>query len=970
MIVSGREDPGDRPALIGRSHEQAVLGKALQSVRRGRPAVVHLVGDTGLGKTHLMADTCERAQRAGMVVLNGRADERTSGRLFAALADSLETFLSDLSPGQVVRLTGVSYEDLTPRLRNADQQSMPGEDPGARRIRDLLRRLLTNLAAHRPVLLAVDDMHWADEGSIDVLADLSRRPPHAAVMVLLCYRPMPGLNPLQSVRPGRLQGAAPGVLYRLELGDLTEDDLVALLPDAGPARRRALFEACGGNPFYLQSLQRSSTGLHPGAQPTGSLPPAVHAVLVAELDALSATVRRVVDVAAVIGEPFDPALVADVSGIEPTDVLSALDELRSRGLCAHEGPGASWRFRHPLLRRVAYDAQTAAARLDAHRLAARSLAVRGAPTPERARHVYVSAQTGDRAAARLLLGAADELSGHAPATAEQWYAAALAVVPDGGRGDPRSVQLARARTLLAVGRLGEARTIVHAVLADLPADDPKRLSAAGLAAHVEQLLGRHDESAALLLRELAETHDRLPGTTASLYLELATTRLMSGSFELAREAAERAQIAVPPGDQLLTATAAAVIALSSSASGDLTSAVQQRRQAALTVDGLTDAELARRLEAGVWLGWAEMFLERAADAERHLSRCLAIARRGAHQHLLSHLLIGYGSVLKTMGQLVAAAEAYDEAAEVAALTGSSELATMVGAMQCRAATWLGDLRRAERLGVLALESAAGRRDWFAAVAAAVLAQARVATGRATGGADAILAAGGGPDLPNFDPTSRCDWWEVTVRAAIQEGNPALARDLSARAAVTAAALPLQAPQGFAALAEADILLAGRSPADALDRARVAVEHFGRAGYRIDRARAIFVCGQALTSIGDRTAALETVGTAESEFGICGAEQLRAQARSALRRLGRRVAVSPGGSGTDGSGDLGPLAVLSRREREVAALVAVGRTNRQIAAELVLSEKTVESHLAHIFTKLGVGSRAAVAGLAVRQRPEG
>jgi DNA-binding CsgD family transcriptional regulator len=188
--------------------------------------------------------------------------------------------------------------------------------------------------------------------------------------------------------------------------------------------------------------------------------------------------------------------------------------------------------------------------------------------------------------------------------------------------------------------------------------------------------------------------------------------------------------------------------------------------------------------------------------------------------------------------------------------------------------------------------------------------------------------------------------------------------------VTAAALPLQAPQGFAALADAHILLAGHSPADALDRAGVAAEHFGRAGYRIDRARAIFVCGQALSSIGDRTAALETVGTAELEFGICGAEQLRAQARSALRRLGRRVAVSPGGSGTDGSGDLGPLAVLSRREREVAALVAVGRTNRQIAAELVLSEKTVESHLAHIFTKLGVGSRAAVAGLAVRQRPEG
>ncbi len=988
------QDPGERPALIGRVHELGVLAEALRSTWRKRPAVVHLVGQSGLGKTRLMADTCERAQRAGMLVLPGTADERTSGRLFAPLGDSLEAFVSGLSPAQVARLTGIDTADLAPLLAVADRRSPPGEDPGARRIRDVLRRLLTNLAAHRPVLLAVDDMHWADEGSIDVLADLSHRPPHAAVMLLLCYRPMSGFNPLQAVRPGRVQGAPPGVLHRLELRDLSEEDLVEFLPDTGPARRRALFAACGGNPFFLQSLHRSPTAPHSAAQPAGLLPPAVHAVLVAELDALSVRVRRVVNVAAVIGEPFDPTLVAEVANLTPPEVLTALDDLCSRGLCSPSGPGASWRFRHPLLRRVAYDAQPAAARMQAHHAAARSLAVRGAPLPEQARHVGVSAETGDRTAAQLLLAAADELSGHAPATAEQWYAAALAIVPDGGCGDSRTVQLARARTLLAVGRLREARTVVHRVLGDLPGDDPQRLCATGVAAHVEQLLGRNAESAALLFRELAETHDARPGTTATLYLELATTRLMSGSFEAARAAAELARSSAPSGDQGLNATAAAVIALSSGASGDLSLSLVQRRRAALTVDGLTDVELARRLEAGVWLGWAEMFLERVADAERHLSRCLAIARRGAHQHLLSHLLIGYGSVLKIMGRLVAAAEAYDEAAEVAELTGSSHLSTMVGAMQCRAATWLGDLQRAERLGARALESAAGRPDWSAAVAAAVLAQVRIARGRTPGCVDAILAAGGGRDLPRFDPVSRCDWWEVTVRAAIQEGHLALARDLASRAAVTAAALPLQAPQGFAALADAQILQAEHDSGSALDRARVAAEHFAKAGYRIDRARADFICGEAMSALGNRSAAVATLAVAESEFATCGAELLRAQVRSSLRRLGRRVAVSTavsepvdrpaeeraGGSGSGAArypvaasaigatAQLGPLSVLSRREREVAGLVSAGWTNRRIAAELVLSEKTVESHLAHIFTKLGVASRAAVAALAARHEP--
>src|SRR5262249_12688800 len=148
--------------------------------------------------------------------------------------------------------------------------------------------------------------------------------------------------------------------------------------------------------------------------------------------------------------------------------------------------------------------------------------------------------------------------------------------------------------------------------------------------------------------------------------------------------------------------------------------------------------------------------------------------------------------------------AFDEAHESAVRVGSRELLTMATAMQCRAATWRGDVRAAARLGEAAVALTEERSNWFASVAAALLAQARLSGGDATGCADAVLKAGGGPDLPGFDPVSRCDWWEVAVTAAIMEDDLPTAVGLSARSAACAQDLPLRGPLGFARLAAARI----------------------------------------------------------------------------------------------------------------------------------------------------------------------
>jgi DNA-binding NarL/FixJ family response regulator len=939
-------DSSDSP-LVGRADEQALLDEALSDAARRRPSTVCVVGAPGLGKTRLVAETCIAAQRRGMLVLHGSAEQRGRGRLFAAVADpfiELATTTSRAHRGEL--------DDVRALLSPGSAQHL-----GARAVTVALRNVLRELSLSRPVLLAVDDVHWADEGSVDVLAALARHPPDAGVVLLLGFRPLPVAGPLHELRPGRL-GPMRNAVYRIELRELSETEVAELLPEAPSQQRRALYEMCGGNPFYLQAVHRYAGGT-PRDWITGTaLPAAVHTALVAELDALDPDTRTVVDAAAVLGEPFDPALVGAVLDRTLPETLSALDGSRNHHVC-HPDIGHRWRFRHPLLAKATYDAQPMSTRVRTHQRAARVLAARGASSPERARHLLTAAHPGDWAAAEVLLDAADQLAGQAPRQAARWYAAALTIAPDGGRRGTVTVQLNRARALASIGELTGARDLVHAVLPQLVASDPRRLVACALAARIEHVMGRNAESAALLLRELAAAGDRTTGDVVSLHLELATTRLLGGRFTAARKTAETAQRLASPEDQPLRAHAAAVIALSAAAAGDLAAAHEQRQVGALAVDGLADAELAGVLESGIWLGWAEMFLEALPDARRHLDRCLAIARRGAHHYLLPHLLIGYGSTLKTVGELVGAAESYDEAADAAAHIASGELDTMTMAMQCRIATWLGDLDRAERLGDRAVRAASDRDNWFSAVAVAVLAQARVTAGRTGGCVDAIYGAGGGPELTGFDPASRCDWWEVVTRAALGDQDVATATDAADRADACAAGLPLHSPSGFAALAEAAVARHVHDAQRATEHASRAVDAFIASGHRLEWARARMIRGRAHADAGRRSDALADLTAAESCFAGSQARHLQRQARAALRRLGKRVAAE---DPVDASVD-GPLAALSQREREVAALVAKGHTSRQIAADLFVSAKTVESHLGHIFTKLGVSSRAAVAALA-------
>ena len=224
-----------------------------------------------------------------------------------------------------------------------------------------MRQLLEVIAGGRPLVLLLDDLHWADSGSIELLGSLLRRPPAAAVLIVMALRP-------RQV-PSRLLGAlaradCAGMLSRVEA---RHADRRGVPPAARrgrrPLDREQLHAASGGNPFYLQQLARVPlrTGPAPGVLLAGvGVPAAVAEALTEELALLDTGVRRVFEGAAVAGDPFEPELAAAAADVSETAAVEALDELLRRDLVRPTDVPRRFRFRHPLVRRAVYDASPAA----------------------------------------------------------------------------------------------------------------------------------------------------------------------------------------------------------------------------------------------------------------------------------------------------------------------------------------------------------------------------------------------------------------------------------------------------------------------------------------------------------------------------------------------------------------------------------------------------------------------------------
>jgi DNA-binding CsgD family transcriptional regulator len=945
--------------LVGRAEELGALAHALDELDQGSSVAIELVGEPGIGKTRLLRELARLAEMRGYLALSGSASELEQDLPFSVFVDALDEYVHALEPALLESLDDDVRTELAhvfPSLSALASGEVTLQHERYRSHR-AVRRLLELLAATKPLVLVLDDFHWADAGSVELLGALLRRPPATAVLISVAHRPRP--------MPERLSAALERArrssqVTRVEVGALTRDEARELLGEEVDVA--GIYEESGGNPFYLEQLTRSA-----GTTPAGEssltgigVPVAVAASLSEELATLSDDGRCVLEGAAVAGDPFEPELAAAAAERSEASAMEAIDELLELDLVRETDVPRRFRFRHPIVRRAVYEVTPGGWRLGAHERCAQALAARGASAAARAHHVERSAREGDTEAVAVLREAGEGAVHLAPASAARWFADALRLLPQTAPAPERAeLLLARAGALTAAGHFADSHSALLEALTIVPEDShAMRAKLVRACAGVESVLGRHDDARV----RLASTLERLPDTgspeAVALMIDLAMNRLWSTEYEAMPESAERAVSAARLlGDTPLTAAALAVLTVAHSVLGAVEQAESDRLEAAALVESMSDDELARRLDAATWLAGAELYLDRYAEADAHAGRALAVARATGQGELFLALVQILGAAWRVRGKLADAGELLDGGVEAARLLGNTQ--ALVWNLWSRSAVALtvGDIELALATAQESVELSEGLDDGFHSAWAAVrLAATLLEAGQPERAVELLIGSAGGPTLALIPGSWRGYCLELLTRCWLALDCDADAQRAAASAAAWSSALRLPLPIAWADRAEAAVALHAGDAARAAERSLAAAEGANGVGAPIEAALSLTLAGRALAQLGERDRALAELERAADEFDGCGALRYRDEAELELGKLGRRKHRRTPAGRIDANG----LESLTGRELQVARLVVDRKTNPEIAAELFLSKKTVETHMRNIFRKLGVSSRVELA----------
>jgi DNA-binding CsgD family transcriptional regulator len=799
--------------------------------------------------------------------------------------------------------------------------------------------LLGSLAARRPVVLALDDLHWADSGSLELLGALLRRPPSGPVLIALAMRPR---QVPERLLPVLERAHRAGTLTRLELSALSRYEAHQLLGDTADA----VYDESGGNPFYLQQLARSLGR-------TGQLPRDVMASLAEELALLSECARTVLEGAAVAGDPFAPELAAAAADVDEIDALEALDELLRLDLVRATDVPRRFRFRHPLVRRAVYDGAPAGWRLAAHERAAAALATAGASAAARAHHVERYAKLGDMDAVAVLRDAGLAADEALPASAAHWFAAALRLLPAGADEDRLGLLIAYARALAHSGDFAGSR---EALLEGLDIEGQPlyvRARMVAACAGAERLLGRHSQARARVERALEELPDRAVPGGVLLMMELAVDAFQQTDWAAMWEVGRKALAVSRTLDDAPTlAASTAFVAFADACVGLIDDAQRHCDEAAALVDALPDELLAQRVDAGLHLMGAELHLDRFEAARRHGQRALEVGRATGQSMLFPILLPALGACYEQLGRLAESAELLDGGIEAARLSGNPQALSLALMNRSAIANTAGDFDTALACGEESLAIAAGLGNRLpSAFAGFALVRALLQTGEPARALELLLASGGGEELPRMPGAWRAGGYELMTHCRLGAGDiEGAARAVEACERV-AAGTGLRYAVAQADRAAATYALVTGGPEEAARRALESAAAMEAVDAPVQGALARTIAGRAFAAAGDRGGAIAQFERAAQIFEACDAPRRRDMVEQELRKLGRTVYRRSGASGLD---------ALTARELEIARLVVDRQTNPQIAATLFLSKKTVETHLRNIFAKVGVSSRVELA----------
>jgi ATP/maltotriose-dependent transcriptional regulator MalT len=956
--------PGD---LVGRADELGSLERILDELDRGCPGAIQVAGEPGIGKTRLLSELATRAVARGHLVLSGAASEFERDLPFSVFADALDEYLAGLEPDRLAALDGAVQAELA-HVFPALSALAGGHEvaPQSERYRShrAVRALLEHLAQTLPLVLVLDDFHWADSASVELLGALLRRQPAAAVLTAVALRPRQTPERLAITLERAHRSAA---VTRVDLGALTLDEARQLLGERfDMARAARLYQESGGNPFYLEQLARSAERADPATPvaeipPAGNgVPPAVAAALAEELMLLSDAGRRVLEGAAVAGDPFEPELAAAAAATSEASGMHAVDELLGLDLIHPTDVPRRFRFRHPLVRRAVYEATAGGWRLGAHERCAEALAARGASAAARAHHVERSARQGDLAAVAVLREAGEATARLAPESAARWFGAALRLLPQTAPPQDRvELVLARSWALAAVGRFTDSHEAALEAMA-LVSGQPSALNTtvATACASAERFLGRYEHAHARLVRALHLLPQAPSVERVELLIELTLNEFYRSRYEAMRDwAAPAVSTAKEVGDAALIAAAAVMPAFADAMTGPTETARTRRAQAATLVDELSDDELSLRPDAAGWLAIAEVYLDLYAEADAHASRAFGLARATAQGDPLHRLYPVLPRVWYVRGKLAEATEILDGAIEAGRLLGSPP--ALAGNLFNRSAVALavGDLDIALATAQESVELTHDLDEGFVtAWAAARLADVLFESGQPGSAAELLLGRAGGAELTLIPGGWRAYCFELLTRCWLALDRPGEAGRAAARAQATAAALRLPLAATWADRAVAAVALHTGDAARAAERGLAAVAAADQVGAPIEAALSRIAAGRALARAGQAERAVAELQRAAAQLDACGARHYRDEAERELGKLGHRPhrrtrPGKPGAAGVDS---------LTDRELQVARLVTDRKTNPEIAAELFLSQKNVETHLRNIFRKVDVSSRVGLA----------
>jgi DNA-binding CsgD family transcriptional regulator len=898
--------------LVGREAELSRVDTVLAGLPQGGLCALAVHGEPGIGKTALLDEVAARARRLGLAVYAGRATE----------------FEQDLP-------LAVYTELLSPLAMG------PPAAGDRRHAYHVVRDRLAAQAATRPIVVVLDDLHWADPSSLELTEYLLRRPVPVPVLVVLAYRshqaPAGVTNALSY-----LGDAA----SRIGLGPLDAADLARLLPGVDPARCLLLHRVSRGNPLYVraladatdQTLSDLSTGRYQEPEQ------AILATIRVGLDGLDHVQLLVARSAAIAGDGADVDLVAEVAARSAETVTVALDELHRRGLLAVSG--TTVRFRHPLIRNAAYWSVGPAARTRGHARAAAYLRTHGGPRPLLAHHVQRSARYGDEPAARMLAEAAAATLNTAPVTATELLETALRILPDRDElADRRTeLQCLLAQALIVTGRLERCGQLLHQLVIGRGA---ARWQAVALLSLVYRLTGRYDETVALLDAELGAGVE--PGVAiAKIHLELSAAEVLRHDPHAALRHANRAVEATEAaGDRALTAAVHTIRALAYLHEGRTGPASLAADRAARSMDSATDDELCRHIELAAPLAWVETQLGRAERAARHLRRGVDIAERNGCCYALPYLSVTAAMRHAWHGRLPEAVVSGQEALAAAAVLDSQECRAMAAVTLLLPTLWQHGPQRAQVAADLLVRAGLPRSAWWAELARRDIATVYLAAGQASAALDMFEDARA--VRPGTDVYVVC--LRAEAGAATGDRTGGVERLAHAIRLARASGVPHQLGTVLATRARLLADVDGLS-ADGLRDARDATAHFAAAGTPVEEGRARQLLARHHAAGGDVAAARVELGCAKEIFAACSATWLtRRAARDELRLAARQPRPARGGDG---------LGMLTDREREVAVLAGAGLTNREIATAVRLSQKTVEAHLSRAFAKVGVRSRTGLA----------